>query len=659
MNSTEPSTNAVSSAALMIPPPEDFVRQAHISSMGSYRELYDESIRVPERFWNRMAKEHLTWFEPWRKVLQWRPPVAHWFVDGKLNAAHNCLDRHLATKTAGQAALIWEGEPEFDGQGGETRAFTYHQLHEAVCRFANVLKKHRVTKGDRVAIYMPIVPETVIAMLACARIGAIHVVVYGGFSAQSLAERIQNARAKLVVTADGGYQRGTISELKLAVDECLVLKDGHGEFMARSVEQVIVVRRTGKCIPMVTGRDVWYDEEMAQVSAEAPAEIMDSEDPLFILYTSGSTGKPRGVVHSTAGYLLGAKLTAECVFDLREGDRFWCTADPGWVTGHSYVVYGPLANGTTVLLYEGAPNHPSPDRCWQMIQKHGITIFHTTPSTIRAWMQLGPESIGHHDLSSLRLLGSVGEPIDPEVWTWYHEIIGRGRCPIVDTWWQTETGAIMISPLPGATPAKPGSAALPFFGVQPEVVDEQGHSLPPNVNGRLVIRKPWPSMLRGIWGDAQRFKEVFWNEIDGGYFTGDGCHQDEDGYFWMVGRLDDSLNVAGHRIGSSEIEGALVRHSMVAEAAVVGRTDDLRGQAVVAFVTLKPGAVANAQLRESLKTHVVNIIGVLAKPDEIRFVDTLPRTRSGKVMRRYLQEMADGGDGEGPVSQAQVGSGEM
>jgi acetyl-CoA synthetase len=618
--------------------------------MAAYRELYDESIRMPERFWERMAREHVVWFEPWRKVLQWRPPLAHWFVGGQLNVAHNCLDRHLQSATADQAALIWEGEPAAEGQVGEERTYSYRQLHAEVCRFANVLRDLGVGKGDRVAIYLPILPETVIAMLACARIGAVHTVVYGGFSARSLAERIQNAQAKVVVTADGGYGRGTIRELKLAVDECLMLSDGHGQALAGSIERVIVVRRTGRSVSMKPDRDVWYHEAMALVGAESPVERMESEDPLFILYTSGSSGKPKGVLHSTAGYLLGAKLTAHYIFDLREGDRIWCTADPGWVTGHSYAVYGPLANGATTFLYEGAPNHPQPDRYWQMIEKQGITILHTTPTVIRACMQWGEEWIAKHDLRSLRLLGSVGEPLDPEVWSWYHRTIGGGRCPVVDTWWQTETGAIMISPVPGAIPAKPGSVALPFFGVLPEVVDEQGRALAPQVNGRLVIRKPWPSMSRGIWGDPQRFKDTFWNEADGGYFTGDGCHQDQDGYFWMVGRLDDALNVAGHRVGTAEIESALVRHPAVAEAAVVGRTDDLKGQALVAFVTLRSGAVASADLREQLRHHVTDAIGVLARPDEVRLVDSLPRTRSGKIMRRCLQEMADEVGGDGPRS---------
>jgi acetyl-CoA synthetase len=642
MNSAQPEMADPKSEPRIIPPPEPFVRQARLSSLEAYRELYEESIRSPERFWERMAREHLAWFEPWRKVLQWRPPSVQWFAGGRLNAAHNCLDRHLATPTADQAAVIWEGEPEVDGQGGEVRILSYRELHEAVCRFANVLKRHGIRKGDRVAIYLPILPETVIAMLACARIGAIHTVIYAGFSARSLAERIQLAEARLVVTADGGYRRGTISELKVAVDEGLTLKDGQGGFLARSVERVIVIRRTGRDTPMTPDRDRWYDEEMAQVDAAAPAESMESEDPLFILFTSGSSGRPKGVVHSTAGYLLGAKLTAAYVFDLRDSDRIWCTADPGWVTGHSYAVYGPLSNGATTCLYEGAPNHPAPDRFWRMIEKHGITILHTTPTTIRAFMQWGSDWVRNHDTGSLRLLGSVGEPIDPSVWAWYYETIGGSRCPIVDTWWQTETGAVMISPLPGATPAKPGSVAVPFFGVLAEVVDERGEALPPNVNGRLVIRKPWPSMVRGIWGEPERFKETFWNEVDGGYFTGDGCHQDEDGYFWMVGRLDDSINVAGHRIGTAEIESALVQHPAVAEAAVVGRTDDLKGQAVVAFVTLKPGTTATALLRGQLREHVARVIGALAQPDEVRLVDTLPRTRSGKVMRKYLREMADG-----------------
>jgi acetyl-CoA synthetase len=639
MNRTQPESPA-KPAAQLIPPPEAFARQARLPSLAAYQELYEESTRTPERFWGRMAKEHLVWLEPWRKVLQWRPPQAQWFVGARLNVAFNCLDRHLETAMADKPALIWEGE-EVGGEHGEARTLTYRQLHAEVCRFSNVLRQLGIRKGDRVAIYLPILPETVVAMLACARVGAIHTVIYGGFSAQSLGERIQNAEPKLVVTADGGYRRGTLTELKQTVDQCLGLRNAQNQPLARSVERVIVVRHTGQCIPMTQGRDLWYHEAMGAVESEAAAEGMDSEDPLFIVYASGSSGKPKGVVHSTGGYLLGVKLTAAYIFDLRDGDRSWCTVDPGWLTGHSYGVYGPLANGTTIFLYEGALNHPQPDRVWQMVQRHRITILHTTPTAIRACMQWGADWVQRHDLSSLRLLGTVGEPIDAEAWNWYHQIVGNGRCPIVDTWWQTETGAAMISPIPGATPAKPGSAGVPFFGVVPEVVDEQGHAVPPNTDGRLIIRKPWPSMARGFWGDPQRFNTTFWTEADGGYFTGDGCHQDSDGYFWMVGRLDDVLNVAGHRIGTAEIESAMVQHPAVAEVAVVGRTDDLKGQALVAFVTLAQGLTPSAELCEELRSHVTKVIGALAQPDEIRLVESLPRTRSGKIMRRFLREMAD------------------
>ena len=626
----------------VFPPPKAFAGRALVKSMAQYRALYNESIRAPDKFWGRAAREELVWSKPFKKVLQWKLPDAKWFAGGRLNVSYNCLDRHLGTPVANKAALIWEGEPAGPGIPGEERTYTYKQLHHEVCVFANVLKRHGLKKGDRVIIYLPMVPEAAIAMLACARLGAIHSVVFGGFSAQSVADRIFDCQAKLVVTADGGFRRGSVVPLKKSVDEALTLKDAQGRLLGKTVGKVIVLRRTNHDVHIQEGRDVWWHREAEYVQADCPAEEMDSEAPLFILYTSGSTGKPKGILHSTAGYLLGAKLTSKYVFDLRPEDVYWCTADVGWVTGHSYVVYGPLANGATSLMYEGAPNYPEPDRFWRIIARHGVTILYTAPTAIRAFMKWGVEWPNKHDLSSLRLLGTVGEPINPEAWIWYHEVIGRKRCPIVDTWWQTETGGIMITPLPGATPAKPGSATLPFFGVVPEVVDDQGNAVPRNTGGKLVIRKPWPAMLRGIWGDPQRFMDTYWNEVQGCYFTGDGCRQDKDGYFWIVGRIDDVLNVAGHRIGTAEVESALVSHPMVAEAAVVGRPDEMKGQVLVAFVTLKSGVHPSPAIREELRAHVAKEIGAVARPDDVRFAEALPKTRSGKIMRRLLKQIAVG-----------------
>ena len=634
----------------VFPPSPEFSAKAHIKSPREYKRLYKESIDDPEGFWGKMAEKELVWFKPWKQVLKWKAPDAKWFIGGKLNLSYNCLDRHLGTPTANKAALIWEGEPAGPGKPGEERTLTYQQLHREVCLFANVLKRNGIKKGDRIIIYLPMVPEAAIAMLACARIGAVHSVVFGGFSAQSVADRVLDCQAKLIITADGGFRRGAIVPLKKNVDDALLLKDQSGERLAKSVEKVIVLRRTQQDIPMEKGRDLWWHGELEQVNAHCPAEKMDSEDPLFILYTSGSTGKPKGILHTTAGYLLWAKLTTKYVFDIRESDVYWCTADVGWVTGHSYVVYGPLANGATSLMYEGAPNWPEPDRFWQIVDKFRVTILYTAPTAIRAFMKWGVEWPKKHDLSSLRLLGSVGEPINPEAWIWYREVIGGKRCPIVDTWWQTETGGIMITPLPGSTPTKPGSATLPFFGVLPEVVDDQGNAVPKNSGGKLVIRKPWPGMLRGIWGDPQRFREVYWSEVKGSYFTGDGCRQDEDGYFWIVGRIDDVLNVAGHRIGTAEVESALVSNPKVAEAAVVGRPDELKGQALVAFVTLKTGIVADPSIRDELRAHVGKEIGPVAKPDDIRFAEALPKTRSGKIMRRLLKQIASGGEIKGDVT---------
>ena len=608
-------------------PPKDFQRRARVKSLAQYAKMYRESIRRPEKFWTREAKE-LTWHTPWKRVLQWKAPFAKWFVGGRLNISENCLDRHLKGSRRNKAALLWEGEP------GEKRTLTYHQLHREVCRFANVLKRNKIRRGDRIIIYLPTIPEAAIAMLACARIGAVHSVVFAGFSADSIRDRIADSGAIALITADGSYRRGAIVPLKKNVDQAL--QDG------TSVKRVIVFRRTGNDIHMEEGRDVWWHRELEYVDADCPPVPLDSEHPLYILYTSGSTGKPKGILHTTGGYLLGIYCTMKYVFDVRDEDIYWCTADVGWVTGHSYVVYGPLSNGATTLMYEGAPNWPEPDRFWKIIEESGVTILYTAPTAIRAFVKWGDGWVKKHDLSSLRLLGSVGEPINPEAWMWYHRTIGGGRCPIVDTWWQTETGAIMITPLPGAIPTKPGSATLPFFGVDPAVVNERGEEVAANAGGKLIVRKPWPSMLRTIYGAKERYKKQYWSEFRGCYVTGDGARRDEDGYFWIVGRIDDVLNVAGHRLGTSEIESALVAHAAVAEAAVVGRPDDLKGHAVVAFVTLKGHAKPNSQLKTELRNSVAGHIGAIAKPDEIRFAEALPKTRSGKIMRRLLKEIASG-----------------
>lgn len=634
----------------VFPPAPEFSKVARVKSMTQYRRLWLESVNHPDKFWKRMAEQELTWFTPFKTVLQWKEPDAKWFVGGKLNVSANCLDKWLGTATANKAALIWEGEPASDGRPGEERVLTYQQLHREVCRFANVLKRNGVEKGDRVILYLPMIPEAAIAMLACTRLGAIHSVVFGGFSAQSVADRIADCGANLVITADGGYRRGSVVPLKKNVDDALNLVGSDGERIAKTIEKVVVVRRTGNEVHITEGRDVWWHRELEYVTDSCPPAKMDSESPLFILYTSGSTGKPKGILHTTAGYLLGAKMTHQSIFDIQDHDVYWCTADVGWVTGHSYVVYGPLANGATSLMYEGAPNFPEPDRFWRIIAKYRVTILYTAPTAIRAFMKWGDDWLKKHDLTSLRLLGTVGEPINPEAWMWYHQWVGGGRCPIVDTWWQTETGAIMISPLPGATPTKPGTATLPFFGIRPEVVDDQGNPVPKGSGGKLVIRQPWPSMLRGLWGDPKRYKETYWTEVKHAYFTGDGCRQDKDGYFWIVGRIDDVLNVAGHRIGTAEVESALVSHPSVAEAAVVGRPDPLKGQALVCFVTLKTGVKAVPTLREELRAHVGKEIGPVAKPDDIRFAEGLPKTRSGKIMRRLLKQIASGAEIKGDTT---------
>ncbi|HEV2839774.1 MAG TPA: acetate--CoA ligase [Chthoniobacterales bacterium] len=608
-------------------PAKAFAKTARIGSLQQYRRMYRESIERPEKFWAREASE-LVWQKRWRKVLEWKAPFAKWFVGGKLNVSENCLDRHLSGPRRNKAAILWEGEP------GDKRTLTYQQLHRYVCRFANVLKRNKIRKGDRVIIYMPTIPEAAIAMLACARIGAVHSVVFGGFSAESIRDRIADCNAVAVITADGGYRRGAIVPLKKNVDDAL-----RGE---TSIKRVIVFRRAENDIHMEEGRDVWWHRELEYVDADCPPVPLDSEHPLYILYTSGSTGKPKGILHTTGGYLVGIYSTAKYVFDVRDEDVFWCTADVGWVTGHSYVVYGPLANGGTSLMYEGAPNWPEQDRFWRIIQEYGVNVLYTAPTAIRAFIRWGDQWLKKNDLSSLRLLGSVGEPINPEAWMWYKEKVGGGRCPIVDTWWQTETGAIMITPLPGATPTKPGSATLPFFGIDAAIVDEAGKEVGTDVGGKLIIRRPWPSMLRTIYGDKPRYQKQYWNEYKGNYLTGDGARRDKDGYFWIVGRIDDVLNVAGHRLGTSEIESALVSHTHVAEAAVVGRPDELKGQGVVAFVTLKGGIEASRALGQELREHVGVHIGAIAKPDEIRFAEALPKTRSGKIMRRLLKEVASG-----------------
>jgi acetyl-CoA synthetase len=604
-------------------PGEAFRERANASDP----DLYARAEADPEAFWAEWARK-LEWFEPWREVLQWKAPHAQWFIGGKLNAAYNCLDRHLGGWRRNKAALVWEGEP------GDVRTFTYWDLHREVSKFANVLKSLGVGKGDRVAIYLPMIPEAAIAMLACARIGAPHSVVFGGFSSDSLRDRIVDAEAKLLVTADGGYRRGRVVALKDAADRALE--------ETPSIENVVVVRRgAGLHVPvhMKPGRDHWYEDLMENAAQRCDAEPVDSEDLLFILYTSGTTGKPKGVVHSTAGYLTQVMATTNLVFDLKEDDVYWCTADVGWVTGHSYIVYGPLANGATVVMYEGAPDWPDRGRFWELVQKYGVTILYTAPTAIRAFMRWGTDWPARYDMRTLRLLGSVGEPINPEAWMWYHEHIGGGRCPIVDTWWQTETGGIMITPLPGMTETKPGSATVPFPGISAEVLTAEGDTAGA---GYLAITKPWPGMLRTIWGDDQRFRENYWARWEGIYFPGDGAKRDEDGYYWILGRVDDVLNVAGHRIGTMEVESALVDHPAVAEAAVVGRADEAKGQAIAAFVTVKEGITANEQLRRDLREHVANKIGAIARPDDILFAADLPKTRSGKIMRRLLRDIAEG-----------------
>jgi acetyl-CoA synthetase len=610
----------------VFPPPPAFREGARVTDPG----IYERAAQDPEAFWEGFAKE-LDWISPWSKVLEWTPPHARWFVGGKINVSANCLDRHLRTPHRNKAAIIWEGEP------GDQRTLTYFDLHRRVCQFANVLKSLGVKKGDRVALYLPLVPELAIAMLACARIGAVHSVVFGGFSAEALRDRINDAQANVLVTADGGYRRGQIVQLKQMADEALRATP--------SIRHVIVFQRdANQPLPMHfhEGRDHWFHNLMEDAATDCPPEPMDSEDMLYILYTSGTTGKPKGIVHTTAGYLVGTYATTKWVFDLRDDDLYWCTADIGWVTGHSYVVYGPLANGATVLMYEGAPDWPQKDRFWRLIARYGVTVFYTAPTAIRAFMKWGVNWPAAHDLNSLRLLGSVGEPINPEAWIWYYDHIGGKRCPVVDTWWQTETGQILITPLPGITALKPGSCTKPFPGVEAEVRDASGKRVTKG-GGFLALTKPWPAMLRGIYGDPERYVQQYWSKwSDGVYFTGDGARVDKDGYYWLLGRVDDVLNVAGHRIGTMEVESALVDHPKVAEAAVVGRLHDIKGHAIAAFVTIKEGAEPSPELIDELKDHVVKKIGAIARPDQILFAADLPKTRSGKIMRRLLRDVAEG-----------------
>ncbi len=648
----------------VFPPPADFSKHARIKTMEEYTRLYRQSIDEPDVFWSKAASD-LHWFKKWDKVLEWKAPFAKWFVGGKTNVAYNCLDRQVEIGNGDKTAILWEGEIETagEGSGGEVRKLTYRFLRDEVARFANGLKSLGVKKGDVVTIYMPMTPEAAIAMLACARIGAPHSVIFGGFSSQAIADRVQDAKSEYVITADGGHRRAKLVPLKKNVDAALEKVSG--------VKKVIVLKHVSNATPdglgeaterdangshaqeginWVDGRDIWWDDVIASQSTDCPCEPMDAEDPLFVLYTSGSTGKPKGVLHTTGGYMLGSYMTTRDVFDLKSDDVYWCTADVGWITGHSYVVYGPLCNGATTLMYEGAPNWPDFGRFWHLIERHHVTLLYTAPTAIRAFMRAGREFPDKYNLSSLRLLGTVGEPINPAAWMWYHEVIGHEKCPIVDTWWQTETGGIMISPLPGVTPTKPGTATLPYFGVDAAVVDKSGKELPPNKGGLLVIRKPWPSMLRGIYNDPDRYAKQYWSDVPGVYFTGDGARRDADGYFWIMGRVDDVINVSGHRLGTMEIESALVSHEAVAEAACVGMPHELKGQGIAAFVTLEEGRKPSAELKKALIAWVGSQIGALAKPDQIRFTEALPKTRSGKIMRRLLKELATTGDVKGDTT---------
>ena len=621
-------------------PSAEFSARAHVKSLDEYRALYDRAQNDPVKFWEELGISELSWFRPFEKTLDWNPPHAKWFTGGTLNACYNCVDRHLENGRRSKPALIWEGEP------GDQRIITYEELHKLVTRFASVLARHGFVKGDRAVIYMPMVPELPVAMLACARLGIVHSVVFGGFSAEALKVRLEDLTASLVITADGGWRRGKEVKLKPAVDEALA--------ELQTVRKVIVLKRTGGSIEMKAGRDLWWQEEDALLdpsAASCPAVELDSEHPLFVLYTSGTTGKPKGILHTTAGYLLQTSMTMRWVFDLQENDVYWCTADCGWITGHSYVVYGPLAAGATCVLYEGAPDYPAFDRMWKMVETHKVNIFYSSPTAIRALLRQGDHWPEAHDLSSLRLLGSVGEPINPAAWNWYYKVIGKGRCPIVDTWWQTETGAILISPMPGAIPLKPGSATFPLPGIIVDIVDAHGNPLEgENREGFLVIRTPWPSMARTIWGDDQRYIDQYWSRVPGAYFTGDAARRDHDGYYWVLGRVDDVMNVSGHRLSTMEVESALVHHAAVAEAAVVGKPHEITGQAVCAFVTLKQGDWDHDALGKELRQWVAHEIGPFARPEEIRFTDALPKTRSGKIMRRLLREIVTSNTVSGDVT---------
>ena len=627
--------NTVMQEERLFPPPAAFAAQAHIGSLQEYQTLWDEAAKDIEGFWGKLGKEQLHWFKDFDEVLDWQPPLAKWFVGGETNASYNCLDVHLSTDRKDKVAIIFEGEP------GDSRTLTYAQLHEEVCKFANVLKSQGVEAGDVVSIYLPMTPELAIAMLACARVGAVHSVIFGGFSSAAIADRNNDAQAKVQITADAGWRRGSELPLKATVDAALA--------KSPTVEKCIVLRRTGSEVEMVPGRDYWWDELMDQASADCPAAQLDSEHPLFILYTSGSTGKPKGIKHTTAGYNLYTKITSRWVFDLKEDDVYWCTADCGWITGHSYIVYGPLSNGSTVVMYEGAPNWPDEGRFWEIVERYSVTIFYTAPTAIRAFIKWGDDFVTRSDLSSLRLLGTVGEGINPEAWMWYHRVVGQERCPIVDTWWQTETGGIMMSPLPGAIATKPGSCTKPLPGVIPEIVDESGASVEAGNGGWLVITQPWPGMLRGIWGDDERYQQQYWESVPGKYLCGDNARCDEDGYYWIMGRIDDVLNVSGHRLSTIEVESALVSHPSVAEAAAVGRPHELKGEAIAVFVTLA-GIEPDEETRKELKQHVRKEIGALAQPDDIHFTGALPKTRSGKIMRRLLRDIASGKETVGDTS---------
>ncbi|MDZ8054352.1 MAG: acetate--CoA ligase [Aulosira sp. ZfuVER01] len=623
--------------------PVEFSQAAYIKSLEEYQRIYAKSVADPAGFWGELAEQELQWFQKWDKVLDWQPPFAQWFVGGKLNISYNCLDRHLTNGRRDKTALIWEGEP------GDSRTFTYAQLHQEVCQMANVLKKLGVQKGDRVGIYMPMIPEAAIAMLACVRIGAIHTVVFAGFSAEALRDRLVDAQAKIVITADGGWRKDAIVPVKEQVNRALA------DNGAPSVQNVLVVKRTDQKVNMIPERDLWWHELRQDVSTDCPAEPMDSEDTLFILYTSGTTGKPKGVVHTVGGYSLFSHITTKWIFDVKDSDILWCTADVGWITGHSYIIYGPLSNGATTVMYEGAPRSSNPGCFWDVIQKYRVTIFYTAPTAIRTFMKMGEELPKARDLSSLRLLGSVGEPINPTAWMWYYRVIGGDRCPVTDTWWQTETGGAMIGSLPGAIPTKPGSATLPFPGIVADVVDLEGNLVGENQGGYLVIQNPWPGMLRNVYRNPDRYRSTYWEHIppkDGKYiyFTGDGARKDQDGYFWIMGRVDDVINVAGHRLGTMEVESALVSHQAVSEAAVVGRPEEIKGEEIVAFVTLEEGYLPSEELSKELKKHVVQEIGVIARPSEIRFTDALPKTRSGKIVRRVLRALAAGEEIAGDLS---------